>query len=574
MPAFHSPFKKKYMNLQRLYTMLVACVTVAGLSGCDKDFLDTKVDTQQTQEMLNSNYTTLVSLANAPYNLLRNEFQIMDLNLFAPVSDEAVQTSGAGLVRYFNNGSWSAYANPDDYYGVYYTGIRAANYFIEQSNNYRAFLALNRDTVSASGKINYTNDTLNMGWYVGEAHILRALYYFELSKRYGGVPLVTQTLTTSDDTNIPRASYDDIINFIVSEVDAWKNILQPNWKTSSFTSNDGRLNRGAALALKARALLFAASPLHNSTNDVSKWQKAAAALNDVIVFAQGAGAYSLHSDYPNYFLKNNTVTSNETIWAIRYAASNQLEKNNYPIGTAGGNSGITPTHNLVEEYEYKGTPDPVNPYANRDPRLAFSIVTNNSTWNARTIDESPGGTDDMKKSNTSRTGYYLKKFLNDGLNLVQGGTQVHHWPVFRYGEVLLEYAEAMNEAYGPDNNNGYVYAARQALNMVRNRTGVAMPAVTVTGVTAFRQAVKHERRVELAFENYRYWDLLRWKDAATVLNQPVTGVSVTKNGSSQFVYTPITVENRVFDAAKMYYYPFPQSEVIKSNGVLEQNAGW
>lgn len=164
--------------------------------------------------------------------------------------------------------------------------------------------------------------------------------------------------------------------------------------------------------------------------------------------------------------------------------------------------------------------------------------------------------------------------MNDGLNLVQGGTQVHHWPVFRYGEVLLEYAEAMNEAYGPDNNNSYTYSARQALNLVRSRTGVAMPAITVADVAGFRGALKHERRIELAFENYRYWDLLRWKDAATVLNQPVTGVSVTKTAPGQFVYTPFNVENRVFDASRMYYYPFPQWEVIKSKEVLMQNAGW
>ncbi len=550
--------------------MLVATV----LTGCEKNFLDTKVDTQITPEMIDANYVSLINLANAPYVYLRNEFTLLDSNLFAPVSDEAVQTAPSGNVRLFNNGSWSPYNNPDSYYGNYYAGIRAANYFIERSGNYRSFLALNRDTVSASGKINYTNDTLNMGWYVAEAHILRAWYYFELSKRYGGVPLVMQTLSITDNTNLPRASYDEIINFIVSEVDAYKNSLQPNWKTSAFTSNDGRLNRGAALALKARALLFAASPLHNAGNDVTKWQKAAAALNDVIVFGQGAGAYNLHADYRNYFLQNNTLTSSETIWAIRYTASNWLERSNYPIGTAGGASGITPSHNLVQAYEYKGTPDPANPYANLDPRMAMTIVTNNSTWNARTIDESPGGVDDMKKTNTSRTGYYLKKFLNDGLNLIQGGTQVHHWPVFRYGEVLLEYAEAMNEAYGPDDNNGYAYSARQALNMVRNRTGVAMPAVTVADVPGFRQAVKQERRVELAFENYRYWDLLRWKDAAAALNQPVTGVSVTKDGSGQFVYTPFNVENRVFDASKMYYYPFPQSEIIKSNGVLDQNTGW
>src|SRR5581483_4778184 len=169
------------------------------------------------QQTLSTNYTTLISLANAPYNYVRNEFTIMDNNLFALVSDEAVQTAASANVRLFNNGSWSAYNNPDNYYSGYYAGIRAVNYFIEQSGNYRAFLALNRDTMSAAGKINYTNDTLNMGWYIAEAHVLRAYYYFELSKRYGGVPLVTNTLSITDNTNLPRASYDDIINFIVNE---------------------------------------------------------------------------------------------------------------------------------------------------------------------------------------------------------------------------------------------------------------------------------------------------------------------------------------------------------------------
>ena len=302
--------------------------------------------------------------------------------------------------------------------------------------------------------------------------------------------------------------------------------------------------------------------------------KGAQAAHDVIVFGQGAGAYSLHTDYRNYFLQNNTLTSAETIWALRYTASNTLEVNNYPISTPGGLSGLTPTENLVADYEYKGTPNPLKPYQNRDPRLYYSVVTNDTTWNSRKIDESVGGTDDMRKANASKTGYYLKKFLNDNMNLTQGATQVHNWPVFRYGEILLEYAEAMNEAYGPDNANNWGLTARQALNSVRNRTGVAMPAVTIADQAGFRNAVKHERRIELAFENYRYWDLLRWKDAETVLNQPMTGVSVTRNASNQFVYTPVTVESRVFDASKMYYYPFPQTEIIKSNGILLQNPNW
>jgi hypothetical protein len=132
----------------------------------------------------------------------------------------------------------------------------------------------------------------------------------------------------------------------------------------------------------------------------------------------------------------------------------------------------------------------------------------------------------------------------------------------------------MNEAYGPDDDHGYGMTARTALNAVRSRAGVSMPAVTVADQTSFRAAVKHERRIELAFENYRYWDLLRWKDAATVLNQPLQGVAVTKDGSGNFTYTVQTVQNRVFDATKMYYYPFPQTQISLSNGVLQQNPGW
>ena len=104
--------------------------------------------------------------------------------------------------------------------------------------------------------------------------------------------------------------------------------------------------------------------------------------------------------------------------------------------------------------------DPANPYANRDPRLEASIVTNGSTWNGRTIDQSAGAMDDMAQPNASRTGYYLKKFLTDNLNLTQGATAQHNWVVFRYAEILLNYAEAMNEAYGPDDNNGYTLTAR------------------------------------------------------------------------------------------------------------------
>jgi starch-binding outer membrane protein, SusD/RagB family len=365
-----------------------------------------------------------------------------------------------------------------------------------------------------------------------------------------------------------------VVNYIVSEIDNNKANLQVNWKTSSFANNDGRFSLGSALAIKARVLLYAASPLHNPTNDVTKWQKAAAAAQDVMT-TSGLNYALDNTGYGNYFTGSNPLTSNETIFAVRMPANNTPETDNYPIGTPGGKSGEVPSDNLVSDYEFTGVPDPTNPYANRDPRLAASIVTNGNTWNGRTIDESPGGTDDMANANTSKTGYYLKKFLTDNLNLVQGGTAQNQWIVYRYGEILLDYAEAMNEAYGPDAvPAGYTTTARQALKMVRDRASTSLPVVTASSQTDFRTAIKHERRIELAFEDHRYWDLLRWNDAQTVLNQPIKGITVTKTSTGAFSYQQVNVANRVFNAPANYYYPFSQAEIVNSKNTLQQNPGY
>ena len=565
-------------------TIAIAALAWIGLTGCSKDFLDTRLDTQPGQHNVDENYTTLIQLSNAPYAYFQqvNEFSILDGNLFAAVTDEAVQTNGVGNVYLFNNGNWNQFNNPADRFNHYYAGIYSVNFFLEylanKGGDYRALLATNRDTITVDTRQNYLNDVALMARAIPEAHVLRAYFYFELAKRYGGVPLINRTYAVSEKPAIAASTFDEVVNYIISEIDTYKNDLEPNWKTSAFTNQDGRLTVGAALALKARVLLYAASPLHNPTNSVTKWQAAATAAREAIVFAQrtdnAGGRNSLDGNYRNYFLSNNTILSNETILAIRNPASNDLERANYPIATPGGNSGVTPTDDLVKAYEYTGAPVPGDPYANRDPRLGMSVVTNGSTWNGRVINQAPGGSDDRRRVNASKTGYYLKKFLNDNVDLVNNALNPHNWPVFRYGELLLVYAEAMNEAYGPDNDNGSGLTARQALNMVRARPGVNMPATAAAGQTAFRDAVKHERRIELAFENYRYWDLVRWGDAVTIQNKPVTGVEVNQSTPGVFTYTPKTVQNRVFIAPKMNYFPFPQSEINISNGALTQNTGW
>lgn len=562
------------MNTKLSYTFIItAIVVVTVFSGCSKDFLNTKIDTYETPSTIATDRATLFEFANATYVDIPNGFSALDNNFFAAASDDGQQTAKFSTnALLFNQGGLNPnsinIAAGEGFYKKMYDGIRSCNFFLNYSKNADALLSLNRDTVSDS--VNYHRDELFIGWYRAEAHILRAFYYAQLIKRYGGVPLITNTLQQSDSLAVQRATYDQVVSFIVSEIDKYADSLQTDWATSNYSDQEGRFTKGAALALKSRVLLYAASPLHNPGNDVTKWQQAAAAAYAVIQLNQ----YSLDPNYGNYFTGNNALSSPETIFAVRMPASNDPEKENYPISTPGGSSGVCPTQNLVSAYEFIGTPDPSNPYANRDPRLAATVVVNGRNWNGRTIDEAPGGTDDMSLPNTSRTGYYLKKFLTDNLNLVQGGTASHTWIVFRYAEILLNYAEAMNEAYGPDNSNGYALTARQALEMVRNRASNSLSQVTATSQSEFRQAVHHERRVELAFEGFRYWDLLRWKEADVVLNQPVQGVSVTLNSNgSTFNYQVVNVASRVFTPA-MYYFPFSHSEIINSHGAIVQNPGY
>ena len=555
------------MQIMKIRTIISALVIALVSSACS-DFLDTSIDRNSTGQTIQTNYSSIWGFGRAFYTPLGYGFGMIDSNIFATASDEAQQTSAQSNVIYFNKGMLNENVNPlFTYYRNYYEGIRAANFFLDYVGDGKgeALLAQNRNLVT--DKVNYERDLQSLAWFKAEAHIARAYYYAELAKMYGGVPIVESHI--DDGTMVSRSSYEEVVDYIVNEVDTYKDSLAVNW--DKFKDREGRFTLGVALAIKARTLLYAASPLHNPENDLTKWEAAAAAANELI--QHDSLNYSLDPSYGSYFVGQSPLTSPETIYAVRRAQSNSMEKNNYPIATQGGKSGATPTHNLVAAYEYTGTPDPSNPYANRDPRLAASVVTNGSTWNGRTIDQAPGGTDDMANANASKTGYYLKKFLTDNLNLQQGQVAQHNWVAYRYGEILLNYAEAMNEAYGPDAvPAGFTMSARQALQMVRDRASNKLPKVIAADQASFREAVKHERRVELAFEDHRYWDLLRWKDAMDVLNKPVLGVAVTRNGEG-WSYEVQEVATRTF-YEKNYYLPFLRSEIENSNNTLEQNPNY
>ena len=555
------------MQTMKLRTIISSCVIALVSSACS-DFLDTSIDRNSTGETIATNYSSIWGFGRAFYTPLGYGFGMIDSNIFATASDEAQQTSAQSNVIYFNKGMLNENVNPlFTYYRNYYEGIRAANFFLDYVGNGKgeALLAQNRNLVT--DKVNYERDLQSLAWFKAEAHVARAYYYAELAKMYGGVPIVESHI--DDGTMIARSSYDEVIDYIVKEIDTYKDSLAIDW--TEFKDREGRFTLGVALAIKSRALLYAASPLHNPENDLTKWEAAAAAANELISHPELS--YALADNYGNYFIGANPLTSPESIYLVRRSQSNSMEKNNYPIATQGGKSGATPTHNLVAAYEYIGTPDPANPYANRDPRLNASVVTNGSTWNGRVIDQAEGGMDDMANANASKTGYYLKKFLTDNLNLTQGQVAQHNWVAYRYGEILLNYAEAMNEAFGPDAvPEGYTMSARQALQQVRDRASSKLPKVVASDKETFREAVKHERRVELAFEDHRYWDLLRWKDAMDVLNKPVLGVAVSRNGEG-WSYEVQEVATRTF-YEKNYYLPFLRSEIENSNNTLEQNPNY
>ena len=251
-----------------------------------------------------------------------------------------------------------------------------------------------------------------------------------------------------------------------------------------------------------------------------------------------------------------------------------------PIGFEGAEGGTTPTQNLVDDFEMKdGTPfDWNNPshvanmyYDNagnptRDPRLYLTVIGDGMTWMGVPVEPLAGGRNSASIDGGTLTGYYLKKLMNENVSLdpVTPVKKYHHYPGYRYAEVLLNYAEAMNEWQGPDYTDEYcVKSARQALNEVRAAAG--MPAVVASGQAEFREKVRKERRIELAFEDHRFWDIRRWKIGEVVRN--IYGIEKLNNA-----YTRVQVQTRTWED-KMYLYPIPQNEVFVNRN-LTQNPGW
>lgn len=446
----------------------------------------------------------------------------------------------------------------------------------------------------------------------GEAYFLRARQHWYLFQKWGGIPYVRKAFEASDDVQVPRNTLKETVDFLVSDLDSAIMLLPQDPYDTPWEI--GRADRGSCMALKAKILLYAASKLYNSSGmdgtgnelvcygsyDANRWKLATEAAQEVI----DLGWYSLYNEgatgdirYHNLFNAWGAGTQNKELIHARLRGTNRdTESDNFPAGFTNSTGGTCPSQDLVDAYEMKdGTlfdwQNPThaeNPYANRDPRFYASIIYNQAKYakfankTNYTFQTYVNG-DNAKGETATETSYYLYKFMDyaeSKPDVKKGGT-FHNWMELRYAEVLLMYAEAANEFGGP---NFRVSGAKnpitpvEALNLVRQRAG--MPDVEVTflrrGIALnqnnLRDFIYNERRIELAFENQRYYDVRRWMIIDS-LPQYIRGCKITKNSDNTFTYDPtIIVESKIFEP-KHYFFPIPQVEVNR-NPQLVQNPGW
>ena len=414
---------------------------------------------------------------------------------------------------------------------------------------------------------------------LAEARFLRAYFYSLLWIYHGGVPVITDVLNQNEQGEAvfkARNTSDETFAFITKECSE----IEANLPLSA---ESGRATKGAALTLKGSCELFNASPLKNPTNDKAKWSLAAATFKKVM----DLNKYSLFPDYNTMFFEENN-NNVEVIFSRQHLGGTSLA--NFRDGQLGprfvkgaltGWGHQNPTQDIVDEYVMaNGLPitdpasgyNPQNPYVNREKRFYQSIVYDGSEWLGDIFVMKQGvgslnATDLNNSSISTRTGYYMRKGVNPKYAGAQNNGNSANWIIFRYAEVLLSYAEAQNEAVGPDAS---VYAA---INPIRKRSDLGdLPQGLTQG--QMRVAIHRERRIELAFEEKRLPDLLRLKLAEVKLNGTVHAIKIDKVGND-WVYTTVPAGGgaKKFDPNKNYVLPIPQSAIDK-NSKLVQNPNY
>lgn len=538
------------MKTKFIFFMMVLAMT---FTACETDVLDKGPLDVVDESIVWSDPATAELYINDLYNYLSS------YNIWDNMDNMSDLTDGghSWLACYtYNFGEVSSSSDPYSRWS-YYTQIRRVNNLLDHADQ-------------------LTGDEEAINKVLGQAIFLRAYFYFYLVRAYGGVPIITHAQTLDENLNVSRNSYEECVQFISDEMDHASELLPLEWDNP----NVGRPTIGAALALKARMLLYAASPLTNPENDLEKWQKASDAAKAVI----DLGAYDLYPEYDKLFLDdNNQEVIFDIQWAYPYRITGdpaEIVSAEFIINPQGLNGAFgmnRPTQEYVDMFEMaNGMPitdaasgyDPENPYEGRDPRFYASIFYNGVPWRDDTvqtyIDGKHGpGEADLYETGSTMTGYYCRKFTDPSVPCVYLVDQIQaNWIHIRYAEILLNYAESQI-ALGNEEE------ARTYINKVRDRVG--MPPTEAAGAELLA-LYRNERTVELGMEEHRYFDIRRWKIAEEVLNRPVHKMTIIRNDDNSFAYEVEEMAPRSFPE-RMYWQPIPIDE-IRKNTNLAQNPGY
>ena len=596
------------MNTKNIKYISLSLCLAASLSACD-DLFDPALE--------NNKDITEVTDPLFARGLIDNAFLVLPYDgssVSDVATDDAVSNDNDNNYKKMATGNWTSEMNPVNQWETRYHAIQYCNLFLEHV-----------DEVEWS----YSSESLNQMFkdlYRGNAYALRGLHMFYLLRAHCGmvngelmgVPIHLSSEDVSTDFNQPRNTFKECVEQIMSDFDEALKYLPAEYgdvsasavpaKYAQIGADDAEYNRAFGnnqrgkidaniiSAFKAQVAIFAASPAYVSAGAMT-YEQAARYAADCLKIRGGISSvdptgwkWFANKD----FIKNYKFTDPdplEIIWRGVVGDSNDQESNNYPPSLY-GKGRINPTQNLVDAFPMaNGYPitdaasgyDASNPYDNRDPRLRTYILVNgdlmgvgntpiNTAADATTLDGL-----NRENGSSTVTGYYLRKLLRDDINLNPSSTtqQRHFGARIRATEIFLDYAEAANEASGPKANvGGAGFSAYDVIKAIRQRAGVGGDndpylEECATSQEKMRQLIRNERRLELCFENHRFWDLRRWK---ANLNEGVRGVSITTAASGDFNYRGINVESRDYKDY-MYYGPIPYSEILKWSN-LQQNEGW
>lgn len=548
-------------------------------------------------------------LGNAYTRLPNGSYSFNDV-----ATDDAVSNDATDSYRKMTGvDSWTSSNNP-----------------VETWRNCRAAIQYINLFLANVDKVNWNSDETVRAMYeqryIGEAKGLRALFMYYLLRAHGGwangtllgVPndLVPTNVSSDFNSLEVRASFADCMKQLIEDAEEAVRVLPVDYKDTdnetmtvsclgkSYTVTKatynrvlgsnfaGRLSGRIARAVLAQATLMAASPAFADGSGVTyeqaaKYAKAVLDLNGGISGIDTNGL-EWYAD-PNMNDLTAAQCPKEVLWRTEKSENNDLETKYYPPSIY-GQGRINPTQNLVDAFpaangypitDAKSEYDPANPYANRDPRLAKYIIYNGQTAGSgnaviNTQADNATNLDGLNKdvSKSTRTGYYMKKLLRQDINLdpTVNGKAYHYTARIRYTELYLDYAEAANEAYGPKGGTGY--SAYDVIKAIRERAGLGEfgedPYLEECAQTKekMRELIRNERRIELCFEGFRFWDLRRWK---ANLTEEAKGMSITNEEAGK-KYTPISVETRNFKE-NAFYGPVPHDQILNFPSLV-QNAGW